>query len=134
MSGIERVKYGDRVIAIIVRKGLKTDGVKFFTPEDYPFQLGVHTRAKGMNVKPHLHREISRKISITQEMLHIAKGKVVVDFYVDTGEKIRSINLSEGDTILLSHGGHGIRILEDTKIIEIKQGPYPGTESEKIFL
>jgi hypothetical protein len=32
--------------------------------------------------------------------------------------------LDAGDLMLLSTGGHGFEILEDTDMIEIKQGPY----------
>ena len=30
----------------------------------------------------------------------------------------------QGDTIILLADGHGFNILEDTKMIEVKQGPY----------
>jgi hypothetical protein len=28
--------------------------------------------------------------------------------------------------ILLAHGGHGFEMIEETEIIEVKQGPYAG--------
>jgi hypothetical protein len=39
--------------------------------------------------------------------------------------------MNMGDTILLIAGGHGFDILEDSKIIEVKQGPYEGAEQDK---
>ena len=32
--------------------------------------------------------------------------------------------LASGDVILLASGGHGIDIIKDAEIIEVKQGPY----------
>ena len=41
--------------------------------------------------------------------------------------------LSKGDIIILFQGGHGFKILEETKIIEIKQGPYVESKDKKII-
>jgi len=35
---------------------------------------------------------------------------------------------------MLLSGGHGFEFLEDTKMIEIKQGPYAGRDNDKIIL
>jgi len=66
--------------------------------------------------------------------VHIEKGRVKVDLYGLDGEKIRTVELSTGDTILFVNGGHGFEVLEDTKIIEVKQGPYLGKEGDKAYL
>ena len=39
--------------------------------------------------------------------------------------------MSSGESIILVSGGHGIEIIEDSKFIEIKQGPYK-EEADKI--
>jgi hypothetical protein len=35
-----------------------------------------------------------------------------------------------GDVVLLSRGGHGFEMLEESEIVEVKQGPYE-SESDK---
>ena len=132
MCDLGEIKHKGKTLAIIARKNLKVDGVNFFTPEDYPLQLGVSLYKKGGKIRPHLHVPIRRVIGITQEMLHIDKGKVRIIFYSDKKEEVASSILTSGDTVILS-GGHGIEVLEDTKIIEVKQGPYMGVEKEKLF-
>ena len=37
---------------------------------------------------------------------------------------LQSNILEKGDIILLSKGGHGFEIIEESEIIEVKQGPY----------
>jgi hypothetical protein len=64
-------------------------------------------------------------------VLHIEYGKVEINFYNQRGEKIGSSILNTGDTILLISGGHGLTILEEAKILEIKQGPYYGVKEDK---
>jgi len=63
--------------------------------------------------------------------LFIKAGKVRLDFYDDEKNYLKSIILEEGDVILLANGGHGFEMLEETEIIEVKQGPYAG-EMDKV--
>jgi hypothetical protein len=39
--------------------------------------------------------------------------------------------LTTGDVVLLSRGGHGFEMLEESEIIEVKQGPYE-SDNDKI--
>ena len=40
--------------------------------------------------------------------------------------------LKKGDIILLINGAHGFKIMQNTRLIEVKQGPYnPKTDKEK---
>ena len=41
--------------------------------------------------------------------------------------------LHENDIILLVSGGHGFRMMEDTVLMEVKQGPYVGMEDKIQF-
>ncbi len=81
-----------------------------------------------------MHRSSSKTINEEQEVLHIEYGKVEVEFYESSGKKIGNAMLNSGDTILLLSGGHGFNILEDTKMIEVKQGPYYGVAEDKEYL
>jgi hypothetical protein len=131
MDKVERIVHGRRVLAIILRSETKIDGVEFLTPKEFPLQMGVQSRKKGEIIAPHAHRQSKRFIRSTQEMLHIDYGRVQIDFYDSEKRKISSTVLKTGDTVLLVEGGHGINVLEDSKIIEVKQGPYKGVEGDK---
>ena len=41
--------------------------------------------------------------------------------------------LNKGDIILLIKGGHGFSVIEDVKMIEVKQGPYAGDKDKIRF-
>ena len=41
--------------------------------------------------------------------------------------------MKTGDVILLVSGGHGFEMLEESEIIEVKQGPYAGEEDKVRF-
>lgn len=123
---IERILCNNEVIAIIIRAQYNIDGISFFTPDDFSQQLGYMNRPEGYLIDPHIHNPVSREIVWTQEVLFIKTGEVRVDFY--SGDKIylESRILFSGDVILLSGGGHGLKMLKKSEIIEVKQGPYCG--------
>ena len=72
-------------------------------------------------------------MSFTQEVLVIKSGKVRVDYYDNDKHYFESKILYQGDVVLLAGGGHGFEMLEDSEMIEVKQGPYSGDMDKKIF-
>lgn len=127
---IERVEYHGELLALIIRCEFSPVGVNFLTKEDNYLQVGVFEHDKGKMIKPHYHKEITRSINITQEVLHLEYGKIEAFFFSGSKEVAKSV-LFSGDTIILINGGHGFKVLEDTKMIEVKQGPYISPEKDK---
>jgi len=123
-SPIETVLIDDTVAAIIVRNEFRPDGIQFVTPDDFSQQLGYMRRASGYRIQPHIHLQVDRKATLTQEVLYVRHGRVRVDFYREDESFVTSREITTGDVILLSRGGHGFEMLEDTEMIEVKQGPY----------
>ena len=119
-------------MALIIRADYEPKEYNFVTHPDNPLQFGIFRHKRGATIKPHIHRDIERTIDKIQEALYLTYGKVEVQFYDPTGRKIESTILYSGDAILLISGGHGFNILEDSKIIEIKQGPYSGVNNDKL--
>lgn len=123
-SFIEHVTIDDVVAAIIVRSSFNPDGIQFVTPDEYSQQLGYMRRPAGYKIQPHIHLQVERKASFTQEVLYVRKGRVRVDFYREDESYVDSREITTGDVILLSTGGHGFEMLEESELIEVKQGPY----------
>ena len=130
---IEQIINSQTILAIIIRSNYKKEGISFFTPNDFSQQLGYMSRPKGYVIEPHVHRLVERKVTITQEVLYIKSGSMKVDFYDDCQHYLETRILSKGDVILLASGGHGFEMLDETEIIEIKQGPYAGDEDKVKF-
>jgi mannose-6-phosphate isomerase-like protein (cupin superfamily) len=72
-------------------------------------------------------------VKYTQETLFIKKGKVKVTFYNEQKQFLETCTLKSGDVILLVSGGHDFEMLEDTDMIEVKQGPYAGEDDKERF-
>ena len=128
---IEHVIYHHKLLSIIIRSEFHKDGIEFFTPDDFSQQLAYMKREKGYEIPPHVHNLVQREVNYTQEVLVIKSGKLRVDFYNDNKAYIESRILNKGDIILLASGGHGFKMIEESEIIEVKQGPYAG-ELDKV--
>ena len=121
---LNQIKHGNLLLGIIIRHNYYSEGIKFFTPHDFSQQLGYMNRPKGYIIPPHIHNSVVREVHFTKEVLFIKSGKVRVDFYDDRQNYLESCILNQGDVILLAFGGHGFEMIEESEIIEVKQGPY----------
>ena len=128
---IEKIALHNLHLAIIIRANFNKDGIEFFTNDNDSQQLGYMNRPKDYVIMPHRHNIVQREVHLTQEVLFIKSGKVRVDFYDNEQEYLESRILMQGDVILLADGGHGFVMLEQSEIIEVKQGPYCG-ERDKV--
>ncbi len=134
MEGIKHVKdEKNQILAMIIRNDYSCNGINFITPNDYSQQLAYMHHEKGHIIAPHIHNEVKREIFYTKEVLVIKKGKLRCDFYSDERQYIKSVVLNSGDIILLVSGGHGFECMEETAMIEIKQGPYAGEADKTRF-
>jgi len=130
---IEKIINKNQILAIILRANYESEGIEFFTPNNFSQQLGYMNRPKGYQIQPHLHNNITRTVEYTNEVLFIKSGKVKVNFYDENKVFLISETLEKGDFILLEKGGHGFEMLETSEMIEIKQGPYAGDSDKTRF-
>ena len=127
---IKEITSADKLIAIIIPHDFHTNSIEFFTPKEFSQQLGCMRHPAGHKIFPLTHKLVVRHIQYTQETLLVKSGKIRVDLYSDK-KYIRSEELVAGDVILLANGGHGFVFLEESELIEIKQGPYISFEVDK---
>ena len=125
---MQKVSDNSGLIAVIIRADFQADGIVFATPNELPQQLGYMNRPAGYEIAPHVHVLKRYEVEFSSETLFIRKGKVRIDFYSEEKQYLSSEILTAGDVVLLSRGGHGFEMLEDSEIVEVKQGPY---ESDK---
>jgi hypothetical protein len=131
---IQKILRGNSILAIILRSNYHSNGIEFFTPNDFSQQLGYMNRPKGYEILPHLHNKVKRNVEFTNEVLLIKSGQVRVDFYDDNKNYFQSEILYKGDVILLVKGGHGFQMMKKSEIIEIKQGPYFNDSDKTRFM
>ncbi len=130
---IEKIMSKGTCLAIIIGKDFSEPGLHFFTPGDYSQQLAYMRHPAGKIIQPHVHNPVRREVIYTQEVLFVKSGKVRVDFYGDDQSYLESRILRTGDIILLASAGHGFEMLEESEMVEVKQGPYVQQEDKVKF-
>ena len=128
---IEHITSSGRPVCYIIRAELSPKETTFLTPQTSNLQVGFVVYGAGGEIARHVHKPIERHITGTSEVLVVKKGRCQIDIYNDERELIATRDLRKGDLMLMVGGGHGFRMLEETVLLEIKQGPYLGVEGEK---
>ena len=128
----EKIIDGDSTLAIVIRGEDWEEGLNFVSSDEDYQQVGIWGYNKGKKLAPHIHLVAPRKVLRTQEVVFVKDGRIRADIYTENEDFLKSVELGRGDTIILLNGGHGYEILEDnTKVLEVKNGPYVGAEKDR---
>src|SRR3989338_3214712 len=123
----EIIEDKNKILAIVMRDADWPEGLNFHTRDEDFLQIGTWNYSKGKKSTAHIHKISERVSNRTNEAIYIKKGKVRASIFSEEDELLREIILAEGDLIIIMGGGHAFETLEDgTKVLEVKNGPYPG--------
>lgn len=114
----------ENTLALIIRNEFSVSATQFVTPEELNQQVGFVVYSEGEKVNTHMHLPIERHIVGTSEVLMVRRGRAVLRLYDSDKTLAAKRELKPGDLVLLISGWHGLEFLEDTVLLEIKQGPY----------
>ena len=128
---IEHIEILGKKFAIIIPADYEKNGIEFHSDPNDSLQIGSMMWKSGHHIQGHKHLSHPRSVEFSNEAIFITKGKVKINFLDDLGETISFRILETGDVVLLLDGGHSFDIIEDARMIEVKQGPYVG-ESDKL--
>ena len=132
-NNIREIIHEGKILAVVFSKDLPAEGVRFLTPTHYPLQVGLIEHKNGKNVALHVHKDMRYKVNTTQEFLYVVKGQVEITIATKKWEVLEKFPLSAGDFILFVSGAHGVDIKKGARLIEVKQGPYPGDDYAKRY-
>lgn len=135
MSGseaIEIIEHNGVRYAEVIRAKLQVDHTTFYSPADSSFQFGLLAHGAGYEEPAHYHRPFTREIVDLQQMFVVQRGVVGIKLYDDDGGLLEEVILNSGDAIVLIHGVHAIRVIEDLQAISVKQGPFLGDVLDKV--
>ena len=130
---VEAIEYNGVRYAEIIWADTTVDKTTFFSPAESSFQFGLLAHEGGYEEPPHYHQPFKRSIEDLQQMFVVQKG-IGVKLYDNDNAFIREIILNPGDAIVLIHGIHAIRVIEDMQCISVKQGPFLGDEFDKVLV
>jgi hypothetical protein len=138
MSGqdktIEVIDHDGKRYAEVIRADARVTKTTFFSPAESSFQFGLLAHEAGFVEAPHYHQPFSRTIDDLQQMFVVQRGVVAVELFSDDGRKLQEVILRAGDAIVLIHGVHAVRVIEDMQCISVKQGPFLGPDYDKVIV
>lgn len=130
---IERIEADGKPLVLIVRGQPLPEETTFLTPDDFNLQVGYIVYSAGHSIQRHDHFPVERHLVGTSEVLVVQRGACEIDVYDTRRELVATREVRTGDVLILVEGGHGFRLLEDTVLLEIKQGPYGGPREKERF-
>lgn len=132
---MKTIKAGEKTLAIFHKASEWQPGLDFLTPNESYIQAGSWWYGQGKMLKAHVHIHNERQTPFTQEVIVVLAGKVRVDLYADDTRVFHQETLEAGDVGIILEGGHGYAILaDDTRVIEVKNGPFISVEKDKRLL
>lgn len=130
---IEVIRASGQELTYIIRAAYRPTETTFITPPEFKQQVGYVVYPAGAEIPRHVHRAIERHLVGTSEVLVIKSGHCLIDIYDDARQLVATRELRVGDVVLMVGGGHGFRMVEDTVLLEVKQGPYIGLDEKELF-
>jgi len=133
MTSVETIAAEGVVLCHIVRSDQIPEVTTFSTPPEAVLQVGHIVYPRGHEIPRHEHRPVERQITGTGEVLLVRSGRCELDVYDGQRRLVTTRELLVGDIVIMAGGGHGLRMVEDTVLLEVKQGPYAGADEKVRF-
>lgn len=102
------------------------------TDDSWPLQVIVLEREPGGTTMPHYHvpNEELPPLPTRHQFLICQRGRARIGIFTKEGRALGEVILSAHDFVLMLEG-HEVEFLEPkTRLIEVKQGPFPGTDAD----
>ena len=126
---VENIRYNGETIARIIGAEELDGPFKFFTDDEDVLQIGRWNHPKNYKCKPHIHNLVPKTIERVQEAILVLRGQLKVTIFTVEGKLVGERILRPLDICHTVNCGHGYEVLtEDTKVLEFKNGPFPGDE------
>ncbi|MCX7180735.1 MAG: hypothetical protein NTX56_18880, partial [Proteobacteria bacterium] len=93
----EQIEHAGLILALVLRRSYRADGIRFFTPNEFSQQLAYMNHPKGYLIPPHVHNPVAREVQYTKEVLLVRSGRLRVDFYSDARCYLESTVLETGE-------------------------------------
>ena len=130
-QNIKNITFKDELYSSVFDLKNIKEGLDFITSDNSFIQVGTWDYQEGKILDAHYHNTFERKSFITQEVVLVVQGSIVCNLYTIEGEFITSEEINQGQLIIQYQGIHEYEIKKDSKVLEIKNGPYFGPEKDR---
>ena len=100
-------------------------------PNEWGIHVGIAKHRKGYHTPMHYHVRLPQEERVGTEALIVLEGRILIR--LKHSEGITEVLLRGGEGIIL-RAPHEVIYADDSAILEVKEGPYPGPEKDKVFI
>ncbi len=119
---INKVIYKKKLIGYKVSK-IQKGTIPITDPKEY-LQMVTLNHPRGTILKAHLHTPKKRITYQLQECLIVKKGKILISLFGQDKKFIKKLYLTQGQAFILFSGGIEIKMISNSEIFELKNGPF----------
>lgn len=131
-DSVRTIESGGVRLATLITVADRQPGLSFFSDDNDYIQVGMWGYDAGKHLQAHIHNIVPREVDRTQEVVCVLAGRLKSTIYDEAEQRVDEVELAAGDVLILLAGGHSYDILEDgTQVLEVKNGPYPGAETDR---
>lgn len=130
-ENVKHIIFNDELYSSVFDLKNIKEGLDFLTSDNHFIQVGTWNYQEGIILDAHYHNTFERKSNITQEVVLVIEGSIVCNLYTKKGEYISSEEINQGQLIIQYQGTHEYVIKKDSKVLEIKNGPYFGPDKDR---
>lgn len=125
----------ERLLHLVISPEWETEREELVEAENF-LQAALISGEKNRSYEAHKHllKPVTWPTTIAQESWVVVEGKVEVEFFDINDEPLTTYVLEQGDISITLAGGHGYRMLEKSRVVEFKSGPYLGRAMDKEFI
>lgn len=132
---MKEIKLNNEVVALVHLLSEWKEGLDFITADEHFIQAGTWWYQDGKELRSHRHIINERIVSRTQETVVVISGCLQIDLYDESNSVFHNQILRSGDMAVILNVGHGYKILDNnTRVIEVKNGPFFSVEKDKQFI
>lgn len=123
------------LLHLVIRPEWHNERTELIEPNNH-IQAALISGKSGTSFRAHRHipKDVNFAETTAQESWVVLSGLVHASFFDVDDQLIATKELSGGDISITLGGGHGYYLVEDSKIIEFKSGPYLGQILDKVFI
>ena len=123
--------FDDVHYASVLRPLLVPEGLSFFTPDEKFIQVGTWNYDENKSLEAHFHNYFERSSFRTQEVVYVIDGKIKCNLYKEDTTFIESLIIDSGMLIIQHEGIHEYEMIQKSKVLEVKNGPYFGPDKDR---
>jgi hypothetical protein len=119
---MEKIIQNGKLVALKI-SSIEMGTSPIVSPEE-PLQVLTLKYPKDKQILPHYHIPKLRETRTLQECLIVIDGKILISFFTEDKEKFAHLTVSKGEACIILSGANSVQFLEDSEVIEVKNGPY----------